>query len=1445
MLPNSTIEIQNQILGVALDIPGTPFSLHYSSDRHSGRRAAYTLNIPLTNARISPQVKEVQLEVQVAGQKFIEKFPPQPNLKHTFNWDGKDSEGQICFGQQPASLRTSYIYQNGKPPKSKSSIMNLGTWSGLSLGLGGWSLDIHHSYDVTGDVLHLGNGKRRAKLGIKTNGLDAEIKIPNENGEQVYVFDKSGRHLRTVNSLTRGLLYQFAYDDRGFLASITDGDNNITPIERATDGTLLAIVSPYGQRFPLTLNTDGYLATIANSSAETATFTYENGGLLTSFSDPKGNVYRFEYDELGRLKSREEPDGNFSLLSRAPTKEGFQVARITASGRESSYVTERLSDGKERQINKCCGAGAIVALTDKKGNQTITYPDGSTLLEEKQGDPRFGQLVPLTKRRLFTTPGGKMAMVSSTRIVKLTDPQDPLTVEKIVDTVDFNGRVSTTTYDLLKGHVTYTSPGGRQRILSLDEKGRVTKSEIPGLEPVHFNYGKRGELLSVCQGDQTILSYSYDKFCRLNGMRNSEGNEINYVCDESGRILESSLSSGKVNKFSYDANGNLTEITVPSGAVHQLNYNATNLALGSTNPQRGNTNSEYNSEQKPINKLLPSGRAIKNIYDRDGDLQRVSYPEADISISYLPKAQGFELTRTPADSDTSQKIAFGFDALLAPQLGFVETTIARQNRQRESQKLLLNAMIPDTGLEKALSRQADGFLAQFGTFSYDRGLITEINYSGVAKGRYRYRYDNNFFLVGVKLDDRPETILQRDVDGLLVQLGDFQMERQGCYDLLTGIRDGCLQVSLEYDDIGRIVKRTHAVKGRVVYQLSLGYEGLYQIVQKQETVLGKTKTYDYTLDRDGQLIRVGEKGVVVESYSYDDNGNRISWQLGNANPQRAKYDSQDRILELGNVAYQFDDDGFMAQRGATAFEYSSRGELIKVMLPDGKVITYAYDGVGRRVARSSSAGTYEYLYGNPEKPFQVTAIREPSGVLSVCYYDDLGLLFAMQRGEDWFYVATDQLGTPIVVVDATGETVKVMEYDSFGNQVPDSNRGFVMPIGFAAGLVDWETKLVRFGFRDYDPASGRWCAKDPIGFAAGDSNLYRYVNLNPVGFVDRSGEQETSVNNYSSINQSLPQSTINGGTSNLVCSFPRVNTGNQSDAQLDQLANESGLPRENFVRDEDGKVFFVDDEGRIYLIPNQGTSYIGSVNLKVDTSEYNQNSNERELSPEELTAIEKERSQLNKELALEIAKVTADTTGILDPTPTSDLISAGISLEQGDWLGFGLSLISAIPYAGDAVGKPVKAVRSAKTIAKLRKRIKVLDNKLSPPKQKHLNQEQGRLGEDKIRNILQQHEQKGKIKILGDQKRIETEHGDRVTDFLIQKQSTGEIINIEVKTGGARRSPTQRLKDEWLLENRQIRTVVSKPKVETSQGTVKPVRAKKDLVGGPEDLGKSLPKNPD
>ena len=51
----------------------------------------------------------------------------------------------------------------------------------------------------------------------------------------------------------------------------------------------------------------------------------------------------------------------------------------------------------------------------------------------------------------------------------------------------------------------------------------------------------------------------------------------------------------------------------------------------------------------------------------------------------------------------------------------------------------------------------------------------------------------------------------------------------------------------------------------------------------------------------------------------------------------------------------------------------------------------------------------------------------------------------------------------------------------------------------------FDTKLYRFGARDYDPTIGRWTTKDPIGFAGGDTNLYAYVGGNPMSYTDPTG----------------------------------------------------------------------------------------------------------------------------------------------------------------------------------------------------------------------------------------------------------------------------------------------------------------------------------------------------
>ena len=104
-----------------------------------------------------------------------------------------------------------------------------------------------------------------------------------------------------------------------------------------------------------------------------------------------------------------------------------------------------------------------------------------------------------------------------------------------------------------------------------------------------------------------------------------------------------------------------------------------------------------------------------------------------------------------------------------------------------------------------------------------------------------------------------------------------------------------------------------------------------------------------------------------------------------------------------------------------------------------------------------------------------------------------------------YYLHYDQVGTLKAISDINGNIVKTMTYDTFGNVLTDSNPSLSVPFGFAGGLYDQDTKLTRFGYRDYDSYTSKWTAKDPIGFQGGDSNLYGYVLGDPVNFVDPLG----------------------------------------------------------------------------------------------------------------------------------------------------------------------------------------------------------------------------------------------------------------------------------------------------------------------------------------------------
>jgi RHS repeat-associated protein len=118
----------------------------------------------------------------------------------------------------------------------------------------------------------------------------------------------------------------------------------------------------------------------------------------------------------------------------------------------------------------------------------------------------------------------------------------------------------------------------------------------------------------------------------------------------------------------------------------------------------------------------------------------------------------------------------------------------------------------------------------------------------------------------------------------------------------------------------------------------------------------------------------------------------------------------------------------------------------------------------------------------------------------------------MVKGSQTYAILSDHVGSPRLLVNqATGAIAQVLEYDSFGLQLSNTASEY-QPFGFAGGLYDEDTGLVRFGARDYDALVGRWTAKDPIGFSGSPNNMYIYANSNPTNLVDPNGMTWCDVN---------------------------------------------------------------------------------------------------------------------------------------------------------------------------------------------------------------------------------------------------------------------------------------------------------------------------------------------
>jgi len=297
----------------------------------------------------------------------------------------------------------------------------------------------------------------------------------------------------------------------------------------------------------------------------------------------------------------------------------------------------------------------------------------------------------------------------------------------------------------------------------------------------------------------------------------------------------------------------------------------------------------------------------------------------------------------------------------------------------------------------------------------------------------------------------------------------------------------------------------------------LGFEydrdALGRITEVRETVGGIETPRAFTYDSAGRLTDVSVGGFVAAHWAYDGNSNRVAatTALGTVT---ADYDEQDRLLRYGDAAFTYTANGELATRtdlgGTTSYTYDAVGNLRRVELSDGRFVEYVIDARNRRVGKKVDGVLVQgWLYRDQLEP--VAELDGAGSVVSRFVYATKGHSpDYMIRDGSTYRIVSDHLGSPRLVIDVdSGAVVQRMDFDEWGLITLDTNPGW-QPFGFAGGLLDADTGLTRFGARDYAAEFGRWTAKDPIRFAAGDYNIFGYVSSDPINGIDPSGMDMSS-----------------------------------------------------------------------------------------------------------------------------------------------------------------------------------------------------------------------------------------------------------------------------------------------------------------------------------------------
>ncbi|MBI2570336.1 MAG: RHS repeat protein [Candidatus Schekmanbacteria bacterium] len=784
----------------------------------------------------------------------------------------------------------------------------------------------------------------------------------------------------------------------------------------------------------------------------TATYgTGERAGLVARLEDARRHATIYGYGPFGFLASTADADqGGIEIagLSLAGESGRRAVEATTRLSRTARYDTSFRDVGLAvpEQVRHLTDPAELTSETTRlpELSRTAAFPDGTTLGIALGPDPVWGLKAPIASETTLAT-GGR------TRVTRTSyAPAGGLGAGgSFTRTTTFNGRPYVTVYDAEARTLATTTPEGRTSTATLDDHGDVTRIQTGNLAPVELSYDPAtGLLRALRRGDRrTELEYDDNRFLKnrtswIDALATTRTERIN---DSLGRARTLALPDTRVVAFAYDANGNVEALAPPGRDAHRFSFTALDDVATYVPPAAGD-----------------SGATTAYTYNEDHQLRLITRPD-NSAIGFTYGSTSGLLTAIDLPSGRME-------------LGYAAGT---------------------GKLERVVG--PDGVTLEYG---YRGALPVRTAWTGAVSGTVARDFDDDFRVTSENVNGGSAISFGYDGDGLLTSAGALALARDPESGLVTATSFGSVADTITHNAYGEVTGYAAAAAGSELYAVTYARDGLGRITGRTETVLGETTEWSYAYHPAGGLAEVRQDGALYASYAFDQNGNRLSAARAAGGTEAGTYDGRDRLTAYGEHSFAYTANGELREKsgpeGATRYEYDALGALRRVELADGRTIEYAIDGLGRRVGKKVDGVLVRaWLYSDA-----LTLVAELDGAGNVVSRFVPG---GMVRGGASYRIVTDHLGSPRLVVNAeTGEVAQRMDFDEYGRVLLDTSPGFT-PFGFAGGLYDADTGLVRFGARDYDPETGRWTARDPILFQGGQANLYAYVGNDALNLVDRSG----------------------------------------------------------------------------------------------------------------------------------------------------------------------------------------------------------------------------------------------------------------------------------------------------------------------------------------------------